>query len=225
MNCETAKIYIDQYLNDEIRILSPELRQHLAACHNCSEYLESGAKVSDLVNRIHNYIPVLNDPSGLTDDILVAIGDQETSVKQKRRNHSLVLFKNLYFRRALSAAAIILFAVFGIEQFLVLDKINRLEGQYQQISKNRNISNDFQMYTSRETRILSIYNDIKSNNKELFEKLNTLNNNMLLLQITSARPDIQKFVTEELYRDFNKQTEFTSHLGYFIFKRKLMQKQ
>jgi len=220
MNCETARLNIDQYFDEKIREMDLELSQHLKNCDDCNNYYDDCKKAGELVTHIRDFEPALSDPTNLTGDIMMGIEARSAKSEHDKKIIPFYVFQNVTFRRLLSAAAVILFFVFGYEQYLVLDKINCLEIQYQKVSESRN-----NMYNSWETSTLKKYNYIKTNNKELIKKINSMGNNVLLLKIASGYQDNNKFVPEELYRDLYTQKECSSLIKKFIEGRELLPKQ
>ena len=178
MKCEIAIQNIDQYFNKELGELDPETTQHLAGCMDCNMHFMAQKKAKELVTRIIDFEPVLSDPSGLTDDIMMALGDASAVPETNKNIKPAGIFQNVFFRWSLSAAAIILFALFGFEQYLVLDKINRLETQYQNIPEAKFSRQDMNTFNSWGIRKLRNINHLKANNKELFEKISSVTNNI-----------------------------------------------
>ena len=174
MKCEVAKQNIDQYFKEGFGELDPETRQHLISCSDCNMYFTTHNKAKELVTRIRDFEPVLSDPSGLTDDIMMALSDSATVPEADKKIKASAIFQSAIFRRSLSAAAIILFALFGFEQYLVLDKINKLEQQNQTITAEYGIHANIRMYYSPETKFLSKYNHVIRNKNAFLNKVNTL---------------------------------------------------
>jgi len=174
MKCENVIQKIDQYFDEGLLELDPETRKHLAECTDCNMHFMAQKKANELVSHIIEFEPVLNDPSGLTDDIMVSLPSLESEKKVK----PVAIFQNKVFRLSLSAAAIILFALFFFEQYLVLDKISRLETQYQNIPEAKFGRQDMNTFNSWGIRKLRNINHLKANNKELLEKISSVANNI-----------------------------------------------
>jgi hypothetical protein len=174
MKCENAIQNIDKFFGGWLGELDPETSTHLEACRDCKRHFMAHDKASELIKRIRNFEPTLSDAPGLTDDIMGSLTDPESEKKVKH----VTIIHNRIFRFSLSAAAVILFALFGFEQYLVLDKINRLETQYQNVSKENIGGKNSPMYNAWEIRTLKNYNHLKANNKELFQKISSMANNI-----------------------------------------------
>ena len=178
MKCENVIQNIDQYFDEGLVELDPETRKHLAECTDCNMHFMAQKKANELISHIIEFEPVLNDPSGLTNDIMGALPDSGTeSVINKKIRH-IAIFQNAIFRWSLSAAAVILFSLFAFEQYLFLDKINRLETQYQNVSEAKFSRKDMNAFNSWGIRKLRNFNHLKANNKELFEKISSVSNNI-----------------------------------------------
>lgn len=81
--------------------------------------------------------PVLKDPEELTGNIMEAIRKKTeirtvpvVPVEKSNRQLTIIL-------RLLAAASVCLFLILGYEQYVVIDKIGRLEGQNASISHNK----------------------------------------------------------------------------------------
>ena len=225
MKCEKVKQHIDQYFMEGFMELDPDTGLHIERCQDCQMYFKSHKKAKYLITNLHDFEPVLIDPEGLTEDIMEAVGNSTTHLDTIDKVKPANIFQNVIFRRLLSAAAIILFALFGFEQYLVLDKINRLETQYQNISGNRFSGDDGRIYRSWETRTLRNFNQLKTNNRELFKKISTINNNILLSEITSDKDWKLNSETKDFYRELYKHKESSSLLHIYIAKRMLLLKK
>ncbi len=174
MKCEKAIQNIDKYFSEWAGELGPETRDHLEACRDCHRHFMAHGKASGLITHIRDFEPELSDPSGLTDDIMDALHDSESEKEVKH----LTIFQNKIFRWSISAAAVILFSLFAFEQYLVLDKINQLETQYQNVPEAEFGRKGLNKLNSWEIRTLRSFNHIKTNNRELVEKISSMANNI-----------------------------------------------
>jgi len=219
MKCKLAIQNIDQYFNEDLAQLNPEIIEHLSVCPDCNLYFEKQKNANQVLARIINFEPALKDQGKLTDDIMKGLEEDVTKTNSGLTMNPTSLFQNVIFRRALSAAAILLFSLFVYEQYLVLDKVNRLETQYRNIPTNRALMNDTQIYKSWESRILKNYNHIKSNNTELIEMINSLGNNVSLSDLVSMQSGKYAFETREIL-EFYRQQENSSILKEYITTQK-----
>jgi hypothetical protein len=216
MKCEIVIQNIDRYFNEELGELDAETRQHLVSCQDCNLNFTAQNKAGDIVSRIADFEPVLQDPAGLTEDIMMGLSDSAAPLGATHKTTLFSVFNNVNFRRALSAAAIILFAVFGVEQYLVLDKINRLETQAQKASTNKNSLKELRLYNAWEFQLLRNFNQAKSVNKELLKKINTLGNSVALSNIISGFPDKYAFDPDDVLRELYEQKEFSPLMRKYL---------
>lgn len=96
---------------------------------------EDGRLLESLIASLRERKPILKDPGGLTDDIMNAISKtaKVTSHQSKKSSEIPVI---IIIRRLLAAASVCLFLVFGYEEYVVVDKISRLEEQCSAISQS-----------------------------------------------------------------------------------------
>lgn len=88
-----------------------------------------------LVSGLHRKEPVLRDPEELTDKIMLAIQKVPRVPVQSSRKHGVIILQRL-----VAAASIVLFLVFGFEQYRVVDKVGKLEMQNAAIAQNSDYS-------------------------------------------------------------------------------------
>lgn len=127
MKCETIISLIDQYFDSEEKKLPQQISTHINECDSCQAYYHAGLQLQDLSIKLHSEEPVLNDPERLADDIMSALKDGSETVAGTNVRRRIPVIQSIMFRRLISAAAILLFALFSYEQIIILDKINRLE--------------------------------------------------------------------------------------------------
>jgi hypothetical protein len=97
---------------------------------------ENTRLVEDLIATVRKRQPILKNPEGLTDDIMNAI--RENSVKNNfdKTKNSGEFPVIIILQRLLAAASVCLFLLFGYEEYVVVDKISRLEKQNAAISQS-----------------------------------------------------------------------------------------
>jgi hypothetical protein len=117
-------------------------------------------RIEKLIGTVKNTEADLKDPASLTDDIMSGLTDRG----RKPGSRHVGIFQHVAFRRFISAAAIILFSVFAFEQFIILDKINRLEESRQNPPEK----------AGWEMRTVMKYQDIKANHKTIFDIVESL---------------------------------------------------
>ena len=117
--------------------------------------------------------PILKDPEGLTEDIMNAIRENPMQNNFDNPEKPGKLPVIIVLRRLLAAASVCLFLLFGYEEYVVVDKISRLEKQNAAISQSalnlkkamNLLFNDPQIYNrykELKTRKLSLQTVIKA---------------------------------------------------------------
>ena len=97
---------------------------------------ENSRMVENLVAVVRSRTPILKNPEGLTDDIMKAIRENSSKYnfgKTKNSGGSPVI---IILQRLLAAASVCLFLLFGYEEYVVVEKISRLEKQNTAISRS-----------------------------------------------------------------------------------------
>jgi len=137
-----------------------------------------------IIRLARQHQPELKDARKLTDDIMASLKDTPVSsnITGKDRN---ILF-SINFRRMLAAAAIILLGVLGYEQYLVLDKINRLEIQLEKVAREQGPVNKSLFISSWETKTMMNFRKIKDNNRSLAEKVRDVRDMMKTIDKNSS---------------------------------------
>lgn len=111
--------------------------------------------------------PILKDPEGLTDNIMNAIRENPMQNNFDDSEKSTKLPVIIILRRLLAAASVCLFLVFGYEEYVVVDKISRLEKQNAAISRSSQYQaalnlNKAMIYFINDPEILDLYKKLKT---------------------------------------------------------------
>lgn len=100
------------------------------------EKKDNSEDLEQLISGLHKREPVLRDPEGLTEDIMRSLTmksiQRKSGETQTRPNRGLTIMLRL-----LAAASVCLFLVFTYEQYVVVDKIGRMEMRNAAISQNK----------------------------------------------------------------------------------------
>ncbi len=129
MNCETIKEKIDLLIFEENKQLNAEISSHIETCDDCQSYLTKSLEAGEFIVHMQKE-PTLPDPEDLTKSILSQIDEVEQITKSNNSNTKIYRL----IRRSLAAASITLLMIFGIEQYMLLDKISRMEEHVSTIS-------------------------------------------------------------------------------------------
>lgn len=171
MNCKIVQERIDEVIYDKEAIINQDIQVHFNTCNSCNRYYLEAKKDSQLLSKLRNMEPVLTDPKGLTDSIMQSVVQDETRSKTKDSKYRLIT-------RLLAAAVIALLITFGIEQYVVLDKIQMLEMELGKVQPSHSISRN-QIYNASLLDIDMLTNNLKQ--EISFKKISTL------IQLKQAR--------------------------------------
>ena len=138
INCELIKEKIDLLIFEENEQTNEEISSHIQSCDTCHFYYLESLKAKEIIGKMQKD-PVLHDPDSLTNSILHQIEDVYQIPKSNTGNPKIYWL----VRRTLAAASICLMIVFGIEQYILFDKISKMEEYISYVSiefKNTNIN-------------------------------------------------------------------------------------
>lgn len=157
----------------------------------CRKVIEENARmVENLIAAVRNRTPILKNPEGLTENIMKAIQirshENHFRMTEKSGKSPVITF----LQRLMTAASVCLFLVFGYEQYLVVDKISRLEKQ------NATISQSPQYYTALKLKkaicILATDPEMLNRYKEIKTRkinLRTLLKAAIYFEVAGITPD------------------------------------
>lgn len=97
---------------------------------------ENDRLLENLIAKVKDRQPILDDPEKLTEDIMNAIRGIPVGSGSGRIKKTTELPAVIILRRILAAASVCLFLVFGYEEYVVVDKISSLEKQCSAISQS-----------------------------------------------------------------------------------------
>lgn len=122
MNCNLIKNKIDQLVFENNNLVFSEVYSHIEDCESCKAYYKKSLEEIKIIGLIKNE-PELKNPEELTQSILNAITNEEQIPDSKRSNQKIYWL----IRQTFAAASISLMLIFGIEQYIVFDKISKRE--------------------------------------------------------------------------------------------------
>jgi len=136
MECKHIVEKIDQFIFEDEKYLDSDLLSHIESCVSCKLYYENAIQTKNTFRSIRDSQPVLKNPEKFTEEILRNLDNpQSEDLYQTNKNVSHVPVLVL-FQRLLVAASILLLVVFSIEQYVVVDKILKLEQKMSTVPKN-----------------------------------------------------------------------------------------
>jgi hypothetical protein len=136
MKCSNVRKEIDRWIYQYEPDPGAEMHRHIESCKACARYLEETRLAAGKIAGLRRREPVLQNPEGLTDDIMKAI---RVDLKE---NHIKIAEKSgkyrgiIILRQLLAAASVCFFLVFGYEEYIVVNKISNLEKQHATISQS-----------------------------------------------------------------------------------------
>jgi len=139
MKCEMIKEKIDKMIFEENELHTAEISSHFENCDSCHFYFTESRKAKNIIGHMQKE-PELPDPEDLSKSILSQIDKVEQTSNANNGNHKIYLL----IRRSLAAASVCLMIVFGIEQYVIFDKISKMEEHVSSVSaedKNVNLYN------------------------------------------------------------------------------------
>lgn len=165
MNCQNARELIENHFEQRAEKPDAALRDHLRECPDCYNIYTGYKKLENITETIRTNNPKLNDPSGLTDDIMEMIDEVSKNENLVKKNLKRSFLDHIAFRRSIAAAAVLLFALFSFEQYIVLDKVNSLEQKLQLTGKSN---------PSWERQTIIKYNRLRDNNKAWIKNVTSI---------------------------------------------------
>ena len=178
MNCELIKEKIDQLVFEKNELTRAEVSGHIETCNSCKAYYEESMAANKIIGAIQKE-PCLHDPAGLTNNILTVIDEVEQTPKSIKINNNGKIIRLI--RRTLAAASVSLMIIFGVEQYIVLDKIIKLE------DTTSNIPNEHSNINIRNFIRYNTDNQIVSFKQLTTDKPNDQNHIKLRTRIMLAR--------------------------------------
>ena len=120
MDCKKLQNKIDELYLVKGMELDLKEQEHIDECIECRNYYADTLKAHQLLHEIQQWDPVLDNPEELTEAIMISIPNKkQTSLKDNSGFKILVRF--------LTAAVVTLLLTLGVEQYIVLNKIQILE--------------------------------------------------------------------------------------------------
>jgi predicted anti-sigma-YlaC factor YlaD len=135
MNCRDAGERLDRMIFEGLP-MDEDLKKHLEDCPGCSGLFSHAADAREAIGTYRRSAPELKDPESLTEEIMRGI--------LQGQEHKTARLLPL-FQRLLAAASVALFLLLGYEQYVVVEKITRLETQSSLIKTDPHYSNPQQM--------------------------------------------------------------------------------
>ena len=190
MKCNLVINIIDKRDPGKSIKLTKDILAHIDTCQNCSAYYNASLQTEKLVRVLQQSEPKLNHPGQLTDDILHAISDAGkhedniTSLQSKPHIFQIA-------QRLLAAASVCLMLVFGLEQYIVVDKLVRLQTHTSSVSESNSRQHFIQLSKVYDPVVVfeTIQNELTSN----FNNHKQLNFRTMLVVAQFKSADINQY--------------------------------
>ena len=124
MDCKTIQRKIDELTFEGKNRLGKDEMEHVDSCPTCHDYYEESVSTANILRVVKETEPELSNPGQLTDSIMQAVANEEQYHVNQKQNGFISLRT---FTRILAAAVFLLCVTLGIEQYLILNKIQNLE--------------------------------------------------------------------------------------------------
>ena len=186
MDCSDVQKRIDEMPLDKNFGLDKDVLFHIRNCSECRKYYDDHIRMAKILSNLRNQQPELKNP----DDIkLVILSSIENEKNATGRN----VFPMLYLIRFLAAATVILLVTLGVEQYMVLQKVQHLEVQLGKVEQP-SATQEMILYQSSLIDIKSLLSNGDHN----------LSMNKLLLVLQMKRIGNSNFTYKDLKRNINK---------------------
>ncbi len=143
MKCELIIERIDQLVFEHDKQALKEVSHHIVSCESCQTYFDESQKSARIIELVQKE-PELQNPESLSKSILSAI-DGVKQIPERNNNPANPKIIRL-IRKTLAAASISLMLIFAVEQYMVFDKISKLEEYVSKVpnqNNNRSFRNIF----------------------------------------------------------------------------------
>jgi hypothetical protein len=193
MDCKKLQQRIDELISSEEMNLNNQEQLHIDNCQICQKYLADAEKANQLIHKIQQWEPVLDNPEALTDSIMSSIPKQSQKLTARSINFRATT-------RILAAAVVALLFALGIEQYMVLNKLQQLETR---LSKVQNTPHQYGKHYIHKTALV---------NTELFFKKEYHGFSMAKASVLFGLYSIKdsNFTFSDLQRYMNKDSSIKS---------------
>ncbi len=201
MNCEHVRQSIDLLVFEPATSFDPAFKRHLDNCDNCMKYYHASVNDAKLIGTLQQNQPHLENPEGLTSNILSAIENDETEISLAG-NQPTKLFNMA--TRLLAAASVVLFLAFGFEQYMVLEKMQKLEATSKKmIQQNSPVPSWKDLQTLSTSQLRKILQRTEIEETDIKGLLALLSNGKISAKEINKLEQFRHFLPEDQLRLFN----------------------
>lgn len=133
MDCGKCKQVIDDLFYGETDRLNTDAEYHIQECTSCRSYYEESKASIDFIAGLKKQEPVLKEPEALADSIMHSVNRKVQETDRRLQPITLAI-------RMMAAAIIALFLTLGVEQYMVLSKVQQLESNMNTLPKEPSYS-------------------------------------------------------------------------------------
>ena len=130
MDCKKLQHKIDELYSEKGIKLDLQEQKHVNDCAECGVYYTEASEAHQLLKKIQQWEPVLDNPQELTESIMMSISQEEQNSLNDQHNRFKILV------RFLTAAVVALLLTLGIEQYTVLNKVQLLEAKMGKVQQS-----------------------------------------------------------------------------------------
>lgn len=186
MNCKEIQKNIERSFLDVEQQLNKACKKHIETCEGCNDFYITYKKAIQQMEYIKHQEPILHEPVELTNSIMESIED----IPQVKIKPTIQIGM---VSRILAAAVIALILTLGVEQYFVLNKLQKLESQMG-VTPQLNQTDQNIIYQSA---IIDLGNlNVSDNNSFSFDKISTLFKLKRVKQTNFTFYDIKRYIDE-----------------------------
>ncbi len=145
MDCKKIKNKIDELIYTKGMQLDMQEQSHLDECNDCRKYYSDTLNSAQLFHEIQQREPVLDNPEELSESIM-------KSIKYEKQEHSTTIINYKLISRVLTAAIVAMLLTLGIEQYMVLSKVQLLEAKLGEVQQ----THQYEKYLINKATIINI---------------------------------------------------------------------
>ncbi len=187
MDCKKIKNKIDELIYTKGMQLDMQEQSHLDECNDCRKYYSDTLNSAQLFHEIQQREPVLDNPEELSESIM-------KSIKYEEQEHSTVIINYRLISRVLTAAAVAMLLTLGIEQYMVLSKVQLLEAKLGEVQQ----THQYEKYLINKATIIDIGMLFNNDNRDFsLKKASVLFRLSRIKKSNFTFYDFNRYMTED----------------------------
>ncbi len=187
MDCKKIKNKINELIYTKGMQLDMQEQSHLDECNDCRKYYSDTLNSAQLFHEIQQREPVLDNPEELSESIM-------KSIKYEEQEHSTVIINYRLISRVLTAAAVAMLLTLGIEQYMVLSKVQLLEAKLGEVQQ----THQYEKYLINKATIIDIGMLFNNDNRDFsLKKASVLFRLSRIKKSNFTFYDFNRYMTED----------------------------